>query len=138
MKHVFLDTNILLDFVIEKREYHEEAVELFNLKFSNELKIYCSTHSIATLHYFIRKEMNEVSSKKYISQLMSMLETVDVTKQALERAVVSNFHDFEDAIQFFSATSNNQIQFIVTNDKTGFRNSSIPVFSSHEFLKKYF
>ena len=138
MKHAFLDTNILLDFAMEKREFHEEAVEIFNLRFSDELKIYCSTHSIATLHYFIRKEMNEAASKKYISQLMSMIESIDVTKHTLESAVVSNFSDFEDAIQFFSAGSNSQVQFIITNDKTGFRNSTIAVYSSQEFLKKYF
>jgi predicted nucleic acid-binding protein len=119
MKHVFLDTNILLDFAMEKREFHEEAVELFNLRFSDELKIYCSTHSIATLHYFIRKEIN-------------------VTKHILESAVVSNFNDFEDAIQFFTAGSQNHVQFIITNDKSGFRNSTISVYSSQDFLKKYF
>ncbi len=135
---VFIDTNIIIDLGMKSRENHEDAVEIFSLCAEKEMKIFTSTHCIATSHYFLKKESNEKGAREFISNLFLLIEILSVTKSAIENSISSNFNDFEDAIQYFTALSNKSIQFIITNDKVGFRRSTIPVLSSREFLNKYF
>ena len=134
----FIDTNIIIDLGMKNRENHEDAVEIFNLCAEKEIKISTSTHCIATSHYFLKKESNEKGAREFISNLFQLVEILSVTKSAIENSVSSNFRDFEDAIQYYTALSNKSIQIIITNDKIGFRHSTIPVLSSREFLNKYF
>ena len=48
----------------------------------------------------------------------------------------SHFKDFEDSVQYFTATENN-INGIITRNLKDFKSSQIPVMTAEEFLKSY-
>jgi len=47
----------------------------------------------------------------------------------------TNFTDFEDGLQYYSAIEN-EIDVIITRNKKDFKNSKIPVLTAKEFLAK--
>lgn len=64
-----------------------------------------------------------------------MLKSLPLIKTTLEKAFSSKFRDIEDAIQYFSALTNGEIEYIVTRNISDFKLSSIPVYSSNEILQ---
>ncbi len=52
----------------------------------------------------------------------------------IEQSLNSEFNDFEDAIQYFTAV-NNGITLIITRNKIDYKRSKIDVLTAEEFLK---
>ena len=53
----------------------------------------------------------------------------------IELSLASEFSDFEDAIQYYTAIENG-IEIIITRNKKDFRHSTLPVLSAREYLNK--
>ncbi len=53
----------------------------------------------------------------------------------LELALVSDFKDFEDGIQYHTALEND-LDMIISRNKRDFKNSKLPVFTASEYLLK--
>jgi predicted nucleic acid-binding protein len=64
-----------------------------------------------------------------------LVEVLPLDDKVLELALVSDFKDFEDAIQYHTALEND-IDIIITRNKKDFKNSKIPVLTAKEYLKK--
>ena len=69
-----------------------------------------------------------------LRELESMSETVDVTKSIIKSALSSDFKDFEDAIQYYTAISNKKTTAIVTRDTKDFKNSDLAILTPEEAL----
>ena len=52
----------------------------------------------------------------------------------LTLSLASNFPDFEDAIQYYTALEN-EIECIITRNKKDFINASIPLLTAKEYLE---
>jgi len=57
-----------------------------------------------------------------------------VNEQSIEIGLNSSFVDFEDALQYVSATASNCDGILIQNGK-GFKNSMLPVMTADEYLK---
>jgi predicted nucleic acid-binding protein len=55
MKRVFLDTNIIVDLIADRRPFSKYAIQIFQKAESKELELFTSSHSIATTHYLLKK-----------------------------------------------------------------------------------
>ncbi len=49
---------------------------------------------------------------------------------------ISQFNDFEDAIQYFAAKAEGGVAAIITRNKTDFATSEFPVWSPEDFLAR--
>jgi predicted nucleic acid-binding protein len=67
-----------------------------------------------------------------LTELNEWTDTVDVSKDIINKSLKSNFKDFEDAIQYNCAKSLKKIDFIVTRDTKDFKTSSIPILTPNE------
>jgi len=52
MKKVFIDTNVLLDLIMKRRGFYQDAKRLFDYCEQKNIKIYTSAISIATINSF--------------------------------------------------------------------------------------
>ena len=70
-------------------------------------------------------------------QIMSLADRgilrVCVDAETIEESIHSDFDDFEDAMQYFSAMRES-IDFIVTRNKKDYKAAQIPVFEPQEFI----
>ena len=114
--NIFLDTNILVDLVANRKPFSKNAISIFDYCQKSNVKIYATSHSIATLHYIVKKEADEKELRLIIEDLLDTISIIAVTEAVLKKSLKSNHKDFEDAIQIFSAQSINDINCIVTRD----------------------
>ena len=133
---VFLDTNILLDVLVEhdNKEFTENATTILGLGSNRVLDLYMSVLSVTTIAYVLRN-MTTVKKKGIIKDLVSIVKVLPSLPEHVENMLECQMNDIEDAMQVLSATEG-QCDVIVTRNTTDFRDAGLPVISPEEFLKK--
>ena len=132
MKKVFLDTNVVIDFLADRRPFSLDAAKLFNFSFSGKIKIYTSAVSYNNMYYILRQSLSNNETIKLLDELSEITEIVDVTKNIIKKSIKTDFKDFEDAIQYNCALSLSKIDFIVTRNTKDFKKSSLSIMTPQE------
>lgn len=70
-------------------------------------------------------------------KLKTLINILPVDERIIEQALNSEFNDFEDAIQYFTAV-NNGINLLLTRNKVDYKKSKITISTSEEFLKTWY
>ena len=136
MKHIFLDTNIIVDIFAARAPHDIAAIELYRLAKDNKIKIYISAESFTTIYYILR--INKIAHNKCLMIFQDLLKTTTVmttNELIISKAVHTGFDDFEDGVQFISAKSNSKINLIVTRDKKGFKKSDIAIADANQAMQ---
>ncbi len=132
MQKVFLDTNLLLDFVLDRKPFSDYAEKVIASRITHKNSLFTSSLSLANVAYVVRKaKKNPIS---VIQEMMVWTDVVSLTKLEFENALKSGFKDYEDALQFHYA-QNIQANVIVTRNTRDYTSSSIPVQTPVQFLK---
>jgi predicted nucleic acid-binding protein len=134
MKHIFLDTNVLIDFLADRKPFSLEAAKIFNYSFKKKVTIYVAAVSYNNIYYILRQSCTHSETIKILNELQEWTEAIDVSKDVIRKALKSEFKDFEDAIQYNCAKTLNKIDCIVTRDTKDFKTSSIPTMTPKEAL----
>jgi len=135
MRHIYLDTNIIIDIFAARAPHDLAAIELYRLAKENKIKIYISAESYTTIYYLLR--INKITHNKCLLIFQDLLKTTSVIatdENIINKAINIGFDDFEDGVQFISAKTNSKISLIVTRDKKGFKKSDIPVVDASQAL----
>ncbi|MCF6352473.1 MAG: PIN domain-containing protein [Cyclobacteriaceae bacterium] len=135
MKRIFIDTNVILDFLADRTPFSEHAAILFQLAKEDTIEIYISAISINNTYYILRKVTSHKIAIQLISELEELVGLQETTRTIIRKSIKSNFSDFEDAIQYFSAVKLGNIDIISTRDLKGFKKSDIPVLSPESTVK---
>ena len=136
MKTILVDLNIILDY-LEDRDGSEKAGELFAKCFNGELKGYVCAHEITTLAYYLGKtRKNRTENMKIISRILKLFNVIEIGRTTLEKAILSNITDFEDAVIVESAELK-KIDCIITRNIKDFKNSPIPVMLPEDYLARF-
>ena len=132
MKKIFVDTNILVDLIADRRQISKFAIDLFSKAEKGDIKLYCSSHSIATTHYILKKYLDEKSLRDVLNNLLDYLNVVSIDTEILRKGLRSKHKDFEDALQIIAASSIPKIDCIVTRNVKDFRGSEIAILAPDE------
>jgi len=134
MKQILIDTNIVLDLLGMRIPFYEEAAELFSLADKKMVNLSLSALSLANTHYLLKKFNPQQDARKVLRSLKVLVQVLSFDDKIAELALNSDFKDFEDAIQYFTAIENGK-EMIVTRNMKGYRESKIPVMSAREFIE---
>ncbi|MBS1747088.1 MAG: PIN domain-containing protein [Bacteroidetes bacterium] len=134
MKHIFLDTNVLIDFLANRKPFSIDVAKLFNYSFHKEINIYISAVSYNSIYNILRQSCSHNETIKILSELNEWTDIIDVTKDIIYKSLKSGFKDFEDAIQYNCAKSISNIDFIVTRDTKDFKLSTLPILTPKEAI----
>jgi len=132
IKHIFMDTNVVIDFLANRQPFSLDAARLFNITLSKKAIIYISAVSYNNIYYILRRSVSSDSAIKLLIELADMTEIIDVTRLVVRQALKSGFKDYEDAIQYYCALSSGNIDFIVTMDTKDFKKSTLSVMTPSE------
>ncbi len=130
---VFLDSDVILDCVLGRREFKDDATFILNLCETGEIEGLTSALAVANCHYVFSKQENAAKSRKVVARLRALLSVCAVGDHELSEALVSSFADLEDGIQHFTAV-NNGAEAIVTRNTQHFKPSAIPVMTPQQFI----
>jgi predicted nucleic acid-binding protein len=136
MKKILVDTNVIIDFLVNREPFFEDAVAIFSLAERKDIKIYISSLSVNNVYYVLRKLGNhhqKIINK--LSKLFLLVTIFPVTDKTLKQAAKSTFEDFEDATQYFIARQLREINAIVTRDSKGFKEAAMSILTPAEYLK---
>ncbi len=137
MTRVFLDTNVVLDFLLKREEFADDAAIIFNLSERKKLQIEISSLSMNNIDYILSKLESRKKARQIIVNLLTLVEISSVTQSTIKKAAMSDFIDFEDAVQNFSAEEAD-IRYIITRNLKHFTQSSLAVQSPKEFLSGFY
>lgn len=127
MTNLFIDTDIIVDSLIDRKPFSREAAIIFTLIDQKKLKGYVSYLTFSNLFYVLRKIEPQ---KKVISKLDSLSKLLTVLKvddQNIRDAIDSGFPDFEDSIQYYCALDCKKVEAIITRNTKDYKNSGLPV-----------
>jgi predicted nucleic acid-binding protein len=132
---LLIDTNIIVDLLSKRKNFYQEAQELFTLADQQEIKLYISSLTFANTHYLLSKELNSNEARKVLIKFKLLVSILPLDEKILELSLSSDFNDFEDAIQYYTALENN-INTIITRNKKDFKTSKLPVLTAKEYLNR--
>ncbi|MBI2259666.1 MAG: PIN domain-containing protein [Flavobacteriia bacterium] len=125
MKFYFIDTNIILDLLADRKPFSKNAEHLFVLAEEKKIRLYCSIISFNNIYYILKKELGHKKTIPILNLLKQQVHIIDFDKNILLKAMDSDFQDFEDAIQHFSALTNQNIECIVTRNEKDYKHSNL-------------
>lgn len=133
---ILLDTNIVLDLLLEREPFCNEAKDIFTMCELNKISGFLCATSITTIYYLISKSVDKSKAAEIIDKLLQLFNIADVNKNILIKSLKNNGKDFEDSVIYTSAEYFN-IDVIITRDKKGFKQSNIKVLKPSDFLEEY-
>ena len=132
---LFLDTNIIIDLLADRKPFSNAAYLIFKEAKQNKWKLFTSSNSILTTYYILEKQIDSKEANRAIETILNRLEVQDLTKKELNVALKSQTVDLEDACQIECANKIGRINFIVTRDKKGFKKSMIDSINPSELIE---
>lgn len=133
-KHYLVDTNVIIDMLLD-REDAEAACAVFDGAERGDYNLHICALSFTTMFYSLRKILSRENRINALTQLNEAVEVAAVDSKVIDMALKSGWKDFEDAVQNFSAVADPQISAIITRNIKDFKDSSLEVIDSVEFLK---
>jgi predicted nucleic acid-binding protein len=130
---VLLDTNIVLDLLLEREPFIETAIAIFEEIEQGNIQAYIAATTITNVFYIIRKNKSREVALIALKRLLVGLQVCPVNLQVIEVALDINPRDFEDSVQLACATVN-QLTAIITRYAKDFVESPLPIYSPAECL----
>jgi predicted nucleic acid-binding protein len=134
MKHVFIDTNVMVDYLANRTPFAKDAILLLTLGKQKRIRLYISSLCYYQLSYILRNQRTKHETLLVLKDIYSWTDCLPVTSDIIKQSLHSNFTDFEDAIQHFIAHNHRSIHCIVTRNKRDFTTSQLPVLSPKECI----
>ncbi|HBK71962.1 MAG TPA: hypothetical protein DDZ39_09960 [Flavobacteriaceae bacterium] len=135
MKRIFIDTNVIIDFLADRKPFSEYAAILFQLAKEKKIKIFVAAISFNNTYYILRQVTSHKRAISLILDLEEYIEIQETNRVILKKSLQSYFNDFEDAIQYYSAVQIGEIDVITTRNIKDFKKSEIPVLSPETTVK---
>lgn len=139
MMKVLLDTNVLLDILIESRPLSAVSSTLLRIAKKGEIEAVATTQSIidASYVYVERVKRPILQFKESVAVLMSAVTLNSINQGNIKAAVVGPMEDFEDAAQIDCAIESG-CDAIISSDKKLKENGRVAVFTPTEILVRLF
>lgn len=134
MKNIFLDTNFVIDYFV-REEFNNDTESFLSIGKKLKYQFYISYLTVANFAYIRRK----LPSEKLISLIYDISNTfkvIDNTNSQIQKAILLNATDFEDALQYQAALDAN-CDCIITRNQSDFSFSKIHVMSASKYLSNY-
>ena len=130
---VLFDTDVLMDFLLDRPPYAEGAADLLSRVDRGEIQGLACANSFTTIFYLARKAAGIEAARAYIAEMLALLEVAPVSRTTLEDARRSDVTDYEDAVVCAAASQANA-DCVVTRNQKDFANAPLPVHSPTSLL----
>ncbi|MEH1948349.1 MAG: PIN domain-containing protein [Nostoc sp.] len=133
---VLFYTNVLLDALLAREPFVEDAAFLLETVESGQVEGFISATTVTDVHYLVGRQTKSTEvAIAAVTQLLILMEICAVDRSVLEQAIALRLTDFEDAVQVASAMKLG-LEAIITRDLDGFIGSPIPVLSPKDMRNR--
>jgi predicted nucleic acid-binding protein len=134
VEKVFVDSDIVLDLLSGRQPHYKFAAELFSLADENSIKVYVSSLTFANIDYILSKQLSTGQARKMLLKFKTLVNVLSVNDKIIELALLSDFNDFEDAIQYNTAIENSITSLLTRNLKV-YKKTEITILTAQQYLK---
>ncbi|WP_288576913.1 PIN domain-containing protein [uncultured Prevotella sp.] len=129
----FLDTNVLIDFILERPLFYQPAAMIVSLAAERKIDICVSALSVVTANFICieRCKMPLDVYRRKVDFLRNFIEVCSVDSSDINSSYEANWKDFEDGVQYFSAIRSG-VDYLVTRNVKDFEENDLKVITVDE------
>lgn len=135
MLNILIDTNVVLDFILHRQPFYtaaENIIETANLKI---ISAYVSASSVTDVYYLARRELRDRNlALQLLKNFLKIVKVAAVSEKEIESALNLSWRDFEDAVQY-SVAKSNEMDYIITRNIEDFSGSEVAVVTPEDFCR---
>lgn len=135
MTHALLDTDVILDLVLAREPFVDDAAALWLAHEERRFTAYIAPITPINVFYIVRKIKGAAIARETVDILVTTLRVGTIDQQVLQSALSMTMADYEDAVQVATAKSN-QLDAVITRNTGDYTNASVLVFTPADFLKQ--
>jgi len=133
MDKILIDTNIVIDLLAKREQFYKNAQQVFTLSDLKKVKLYVSSLTFANTYYVLSQSLKISDARKILRKFKVLVEVLPMDDKIIDLSLESDFKDFEDAIQYFTAIEN-KLDMIMTRNLKDFKRSKLPVLAPKDYL----
>ena len=126
----------MLDFILKREGFAQGSAIIFDLGERKKLHLTLSSLSINNVDYVVSKIESRQKSRRVIINLLSLVEILPVSKSTVEKAALSKFKDFEDALQNF-CSAEGSVNHLITRNIKDYKESNLSIQTPKEVLASF-
>jgi predicted nucleic acid-binding protein len=130
---VLVDTNVVLDVLLDRRPFSEAATQVFALVEESKIEGFLCATTVTTVDYLLGQALAPEEARNALQRLLDLFEIAPVNRPVLEQALRSGIPDFEDAV-LEQAGLLVAVEAITTRNVKDFRKSTVTVLDPPELL----
>ena len=130
---VLVDTNVVLDVLLERHPFADAASQVFALVEESKIEGFLCATTITTVDYLLGQALAPEKARGALQRLLGLFEIAPVNRSVLENALRSGIADFEDAV-LEQAGRLAGVDAITTRNVSDFRKSTVTVFDPTELI----
>ena len=130
---IFLDTNVLVDVVLNRKPWVDDSLILLELANQRKLSLIAADLSFVNISYIVRKMLSKSELYTLLKDLREFVAVVEMGEMVIDKAIKAQWDDMEDCAQYCVA-KREQSDYIITRNTKDFSLSDIPVLTPHDFL----
>ena len=133
---LLLDINVILDVVLGREPWLNEASRLLSALEDREAEGYVAAHTITTIHYIVAREKGRQTAAQAVSDVLRVVRVVPITSADFQQALVLGISDFEGAVQAVAALQIGA-DYLITRNTKDFKASPVEVRTPGEALAMF-
>jgi len=130
---VLVDTNVVLDVLLDRRPFAQAATRIFALVEESRIEGFLCATTVTTVDYLLGQALAPATARDALQRLLDLFEIAPVNRPVLEQALRSGITDFEDAV-VEQAGRLVSVDAITTRNGKDFTKSTVPIFDPAELL----
>ncbi len=134
---VLIDTNIVLDVLLNRKPFVEDAIKAFKQAEKGEIEAYITANSVTDLVYILRKTYKLNKIKTHLKEMLQFIKIAGINPSMINSALDKDAQDFEDAVMMECARQSG-MGLIITRNKADFKNSDVPCISLEDWIKQQY
>jgi len=132
---ILIDTNIVLDWILEREPFLQNAKNVMEPCIRGEMQGYLTAHTILNIFYIARKWKSIEDRKEILLMLCQKFNIIGIDRQTIIDSLQNKkWDDLEDGLQMHCAFTES-LDYIITRDPKGFVHSRVKTFSPTAFLE---
>ena len=130
---LFLDTNVLIDFILERPLFYKPAAMIISYAAERKIRVCVSALSVVTANFICveRCKMRLDVYRRKMDFLRNVIDICSVDSSDIYSSYDANWKDFEDGVQYFSAIRD-KVDYLVTRNVKDFEESDTKVISTDQ------
>lgn len=130
---VLVDTNVVLDVLLDRHPFAEAAATVFALVEQSRIEGFLCATTVTTVDYLLGQSLTAAKARDALQQLLDLFEIAPVNRPVLEQALRSGISDFEDAV-LEQAGHLVAVDAITTRNGRDFQKSSLTILDPTELI----